>query len=328
MSALQVNRNQHIDSLKFVLIALVILGHWLAPSRYSDSISGSLYSIIYAFHMPLFVLLSGYFTNVDDLHKLNKRSFLLFETYILIMGVQSLLYRDYHHLLIPENSGWYVLSLMFWGYMTRFIRNLKSSLQIIVAFTVAIIVFQFGLGRYEQLFSIMRTILFFPIFIIGYAMRQKSIEIGKPITKKSSNIALVTVSIIILSGLCYFSSRELHVFEFNRDSLHVLMHDFNLTAMYVYCIKIIMGGVIALLCILFLGTIRLPAIFSVYGKHSLLFYTIQAIIVHFYRDVLNPGLIHALFGTLITIGICCLISKSSYVKMITNPLTYFLKWKI
>lgn len=318
-------RNTHLDAVKFVLIALVIVGHWAAPTRYSNPMSGAIYSIIYAFHMPLFVLISGYFTKVDDLTKLNRRSLLLLETYLLIMGAQCILYRDYHHLIIPENSGWYILSLIFWGYMTRAIRNYRPLYQILIAGSIALLVFQFSPGKYEQIFSFMRTILYFPLFIVGYIAKNKSFDITKQIDKRTLRYALIVLSIFICILLSYFSGRKLHVFEFNRDSLSVLMNDWNLSATYVYCIKIAMGGAFALLCILLLNIVRFPAIFAFYGQHSLLFYTMQAIIVHFYRDIIGPTLIHSLIGSVITITLCCLLCKTTICHHLTNPISAILK---
>lgn len=68
-------RNKSLDSLKFVLIILVVLGHFLEPSRYSNKLSCDLYSVIYAFHMPLFIMLSGYFTKTCTIKNLKDSSF-------------------------------------------------------------------------------------------------------------------------------------------------------------------------------------------------------------------------------------------------------------
>ena len=49
-----------IDSIKFVLILLVILGHALECNR-DIAMNMKAYTFIYSFHMPAFILLSGYF---------------------------------------------------------------------------------------------------------------------------------------------------------------------------------------------------------------------------------------------------------------------------
>lgn len=47
-------RVHYIDTLKGVLIILVVLGHC------GTALSTNMLSSIYAFHMPLFILISGY----------------------------------------------------------------------------------------------------------------------------------------------------------------------------------------------------------------------------------------------------------------------------
>ncbi len=53
-------RNEVLDGLKFLLIILVAVGHFSEPYRYTHTIVLSGYSVIYLFHMPLFILLIGY----------------------------------------------------------------------------------------------------------------------------------------------------------------------------------------------------------------------------------------------------------------------------
>lgn len=56
---MELSRNTRIDSIKFVLIAFVILGHMLDYS-FHVGISARVHTFIYSFHMPAFILISGY----------------------------------------------------------------------------------------------------------------------------------------------------------------------------------------------------------------------------------------------------------------------------
>ena len=60
-------REYQYDTLRFLLIALVVLGHLLElaegfPHR------EFLYAVIYSFHMPAFLFLSGMFARFDRIH--------------------------------------------------------------------------------------------------------------------------------------------------------------------------------------------------------------------------------------------------------------------
>jgi fucose 4-O-acetylase-like acetyltransferase len=51
--------NYYINNLKFILIVLVVLGHFTAKMTYVKEIKYIFY-FIYIFHMPCFVFISGY----------------------------------------------------------------------------------------------------------------------------------------------------------------------------------------------------------------------------------------------------------------------------
>lgn len=67
-------RDYRIDGIKWLLIVLVTFGHVIEPAL-SNPIANKLYSIIYIFHMPLFVFISGYYANVKDKEKLISKGF-------------------------------------------------------------------------------------------------------------------------------------------------------------------------------------------------------------------------------------------------------------
>ena len=56
-------RNSTFDSLKGVLIILVVLGHWLEYG-FAHETNRIIFNYIYLFHMLLFILISGYFSLV------------------------------------------------------------------------------------------------------------------------------------------------------------------------------------------------------------------------------------------------------------------------
>ena len=50
------------DNARFACIVLVVLGHATQRLTYDSDIALSLYLLIYAFHMPAFAIISGYFS--------------------------------------------------------------------------------------------------------------------------------------------------------------------------------------------------------------------------------------------------------------------------
>lgn len=70
-------RDYFFDNARAILILLVVFGHMLQPYTSGDKYLSALYLVIYSFHMPTFLFISGYFAkNIDKpyyLEKISKR---------------------------------------------------------------------------------------------------------------------------------------------------------------------------------------------------------------------------------------------------------------
>src|SRR5690625_4591429 len=89
-------RDSFYDNARVGLIFLVVFGHLLQP--YTDLSTGSqtLYSLIYTFHMPAFILISGFFvkgsSKANYIKNLIKKLFLPYLIFqLLSTGYYSLL---------------------------------------------------------------------------------------------------------------------------------------------------------------------------------------------------------------------------------------------
>lgn len=106
------------DTLKGILIILVVFGHC------GTSVGQNLLSVIYAFHMPLFVLVSGYFSKRSNIgdggYKRLLIIYLLFNTMYLSLDIVGGHY-SIHRILSPSFALWYILSLIYWRIILLFI---------------------------------------------------------------------------------------------------------------------------------------------------------------------------------------------------------------
>lgn len=55
-------RDAFFDNAKYLAIALVACGHAWEPLRDGSRTAAALYVFVYAFHMPAFIIISGYFS--------------------------------------------------------------------------------------------------------------------------------------------------------------------------------------------------------------------------------------------------------------------------
>ena len=82
-------RDYFFDNLKAVLIFLVVLGHFLLPIH-GKSVLVIIKRLIYVFHMPLFVFVSGYFSKKiykDGQYNFKKILFLINAYIILVVAI-------------------------------------------------------------------------------------------------------------------------------------------------------------------------------------------------------------------------------------------------
>lgn len=194
-------RDYRIDGIKWLLIVLVTFGHVIEPAL-SNPIANKLYSIIYIFHMPLFVFISGYYANVKDKEKLISKGFMLLETFLVVMIPQCFYYGSIIPLLNPENSGWYLISLITWYIIFLLIIN-KLVGKIVVQYNgcggqllifsclLAVFAYMLPLKQFGNLLSFQRSCMFLPFFynpqiqISAESETKRSIFREKDKTKRS-----------------------------------------------------------------------------------------------------------------------------------------------
>ena len=118
-------RIKELDSFKGFLIFIVVFGHFLLPLKESPYplFSRSFY-LIYSFHMPAFVFLSGYFGYSGWKKRgTNFRSLLSYVfLYLFMQGMLHIcdiffygstrIFPDFWH---ASSTPWYILALIFWN---------------------------------------------------------------------------------------------------------------------------------------------------------------------------------------------------------------------
>lgn len=218
-------RDYRIDGIKWLLIVLVTFGHVIEPAL-SNPIANKLYSIIYIFHMPLFVFISGYYANVKDKEKLISKGFMLLETFLVVMIPQCFYYGSIIPLLNPENSGWYLISLITWYIIFLLIIN-KLVGKIVVQYNgcggqllifsclLAVFAYMLPLKQFGNLLSFQRSCMFLPFFMMGFLRRVKGLPII-PDVSKCIKLVLAIASLVCFAFCLIYSGRILHVLEFNN----------------------------------------------------------------------------------------------------------------
>lgn len=180
-------RNLKLDNAKGILITLVVIGHMLLPIQGTTRGVTNFFYMIYAFHMPAFVFVSGLlaqhiYIRVPNRYFNGRRwcstlwlyllfQFILFFSEIPAYG-RTTRFPDFLH---TSGAPWYLLALLLWYLMIPFFyayRNFPCSLIAWILLTIMSLAGGYlasgalaGLGDF---LALDRVIAFAPFFFAGY----------------------------------------------------------------------------------------------------------------------------------------------------------------
>ncbi len=209
-STIENKRDTTLDSIKFVLIAFVVLGHTIQIDKFGWG-NSLMFSFVNSFHMPAFVLISGYFYRDSESYRFWRG---IVELLIVILLFQVLYFSKRwldpfefsfsgmvdraSHLYLPLRALWYILSLCFWRIFMRYypskVRdNYKVSLPLSIVFSILAGFIPIG-GE----FSLQRTFTFFPYFLLGYFIHKYELFAIIRRFKAWKSISVIIVYVIII----------------------------------------------------------------------------------------------------------------------------------
>ncbi|MBX6387140.1 MAG: acyltransferase family protein, partial [Microbispora sp.] len=173
-------RDPYLDNVKFIGIALVPIGHSLVPTLAADS-SRAAYLFIYVFHMPLFVIISGYLSRNfwNSNAKTNKLVDTFLVPYVIVELGYALLRTAFGHkfsitITDPAWLNWYLLALLFWRLSTPVWKRMRYP------FTISVIVYLFaGFSNLSGDFSMDRFFGLMPFFVLGLVLKPEVFDFLK-----------------------------------------------------------------------------------------------------------------------------------------------------
>lgn len=213
----KIKRDYLFDNLKALLIFLVVLGHMIEPYIYEDNLFKFIYIGIYAFHMPLFIFISGYFSKNLEKTRVNA-----FKKCIIPYLVWNSLYvifisKTFKIMIFqPSWIYWFLLSLFLWKVFIGEVVKSKYGLLIVVILSLYVGLFP----EVNRFMSLSRTIVFFPYFILGYYCKEHHISIIKKMPKIVS-----IIGIAILMGITYIVFTKFNIsagFLYGADAYSTL----------------------------------------------------------------------------------------------------------
>ncbi|WP_428331685.1 acyltransferase family protein [Mucilaginibacter sp.] len=161
-------RDYLIDNLKFILIVLVVIGHFYGAYMDQNRFFKVLTTCIYFFHMPLFVFISGCFSkpeNDSNSYKLTSAILLPYIFFCLMWDLKEAVHFKTFSFNIfnPPYHLWYLLCLFLWKLSIPIINRIKYPFIASLAISVLI-----GLNAtigYSAVLS--RAFGLLPFFVLG-----------------------------------------------------------------------------------------------------------------------------------------------------------------
>lgn len=318
-------RDSYFDSLKWVLIVLVIYGHMISNNYYpGGSFSRAIYNTLYTFNMPLFVFLSGRFSQMTDRKRYRTGILRLLETYLLFQLFHSIYWffqgREFSLMCLidwvirPEYIMWYLMSLIFWRLLVYYMGN-----NILQRHPKAVIVLSFvaciatGLFRHHQPLALQPTLVFMPFFLLGYYSVR--IDLKQRVKKVPLWLAIVVVAVVF--AVCYFL--------LNRN-LRVLLGNFMYRTPKDVVFRLVYLVVSLLMSVAVMRIVPESKVLAKWGRRTLFIYMWHPFTIFLIYNTLPPsvrcGDVWPVVYTVVVAALLTWLSRFDILNQLLNPVTY------
>ncbi|MBR1796422.1 MAG: CapA family protein [Clostridiales bacterium] len=265
------NRSNYWDNIKGILIFLVVFAHFLLNYTGNYTID-LIVGIIYTFHMPAFVFVSGYFTKPKPHIRKLVYAFIIFQSAFIIY---EFIHSNTVSILSPYYVCWYLLALIVWRLLAKYLP--KKIYLIPVLFILSILTgFVSGI---QNILGLTRILSFLVFFAAGYLLSEDNIKLIKE--KISPFYGLL---VLFTAGVCSFTAKEF----FNYSISDYTMMEYSTPRMVI--------GRAVLLLLAFMFIIALitvvpdkGGILSKIGKNSMSIFLLHRFITFIYYELVGEG---------------------------------------
>jgi len=217
-------RDAYFDNAKYLAIVLVAMGHAWEPLRDGSRAVTALYNLVYAFHMPAFIVVSGYFSRGFDMSPAKIRRlvtgvavpYVVFETaYTLFTRWTDDAPDRPVTVLDPLYLTWFLVALLIWRLTTPIWRNMRWPLPVALLLAMLATVSP-SIGNDLDL---QRVLQFLPYFVFGLCLRPEHFRL---VRRWRVRVLAVPVFAGALAVAYWSAPRMTGAWFFHRDSAQEL----------------------------------------------------------------------------------------------------------
>ncbi|WEH33381.1 acyltransferase family protein [Streptomyces sp. AM 4-1-1] len=212
-------RDAYFDNVKYLAIVLVAVAHAWEPVMDGSRITRSLYMVAYTFHMPAFVVISGYFSRTFDMTapKVKRLVTGVAVPYIVFETVYSLFKRyaggapdQPISLLDPWYLTWFLIALFVWRITTPLWQALRYPLPVaLVIALLASVTPDIG----DDL-NLQRVLQFLPFFVLGLTLRPEHFRLVRGRAVRLWSLPVLAAALV----LAYWAAPRMRLGWFYRSS--------------------------------------------------------------------------------------------------------------
>ena len=193
------------DNLKFLLIILVVFGHYAQHVKHNSAVLQGLCLSTYLFHMPLFIFVTGMFSKRTVNEKNVKKvlpylTCFLATTLILFITKAFLKWNLTFEIFGTGAMPWYLMSMFFMFLITMVVKDYKPQYVMTLSLIIGVLV-GFCKTNNPDLFTWMRTFILYPFFYLGYTIDADWVEkvTNKVYLKISAIIFFIVINVLAFS---------------------------------------------------------------------------------------------------------------------------------
>ncbi|MFG3506129.1 acyltransferase family protein [Streptomyces sp. NPDC047821] len=212
-------RDAFFDNAKYLAIVLVAMAHAWEPVMDGSRATRALYMFVYTFHMPAFIVISGYFSRsfAGRPHQLKRLVTGLVVPY-LVFEVAYSLYRRWAggtpdqaiSLTDPIYLTWFLVALFVWRLTTPLWRSVRHPLAL--ALVVAALA-SLTPGISQDL-DLQRIFQFLPFFVLGLSLKPEHFAL---VRRRSARLLAVPVALGALA-FTYWIAPDIRMSWFYRST--------------------------------------------------------------------------------------------------------------
>ncbi|MFJ2016156.1 acyltransferase family protein [Streptomyces nodosus] len=217
-------RDPFFDNSKYLAIVLVAMGHAWEPLRDGDRMMAALYLFVFAFHMPAFIVVSGYFSRSFDMrpdrlkrlltgvvvpYVVFETAFVLFERAVGDDPDMPISLTD------PWYLTWFLIALFIWRLTTPVWKLVRHP----VLLSVAIATLASTSPDIGDDLDLQRVLQFLPFFVIGLSLKPEHFQL---VRRRAARLLSVPVFVGALGVAWWAVPRMNPDWFYHRDSAEEL----------------------------------------------------------------------------------------------------------